>query len=112
MQIRQRIILLIWVVALAVSGEAGTIKAPPKAPQEPIDRMLAKIREGDPKGLIVMELRFYETANDLQIIVNNSFHRAHYQKRLQMTQGLAAAWQQISLTTSVKSALGLPPLSV
>jgi hypothetical protein len=84
------------------TAEAGTKKAPPKAPQEPIDQMLAEIRKGDPKGLIVAELRFYpgiplgNATDDLQIIVTNQFHKAHYQERYQLTQLWAVAWNQIN----------------
>ena len=50
---------LILIVALVVTVEAGTKKAPAKAPKEPIDKMLAEIRKGDPKALIVVGLQFY-----------------------------------------------------
>jgi hypothetical protein len=101
--IRPLMSLLILVVALVVSVEAGTKKAPAKAPLEPIDKMLAKIREGDPKGVIVAELQFYasgmplgQATDDLQIVVTNHFHRAHYQERYQLTQLWAAAWKAIN----------------
>jgi hypothetical protein len=41
---------LILIGALVVIVEAGTKKAPAKAPIEPIDKMLAEIRKGDPKA--------------------------------------------------------------
>lgn len=103
MPIRPLRTLLILIVALVVAVEAGTKKAPAKAPQEPIDQMLAKIRQGDPKGLIVAELQFYASGmplgketDDLQIVVTNHFHRAHYQERYQLTQLWAAAWRAIN----------------
>ena len=53
MPTRQLITSLILIAAFVVTVEAGTKKPPGKAPQEPIDKMLATIRKGDPKGLIV-----------------------------------------------------------
>jgi hypothetical protein len=94
--------LLTLIVALVVTVEGGTKKAPAKAPKEPIDRMLAEIRRGDPKGLIVRELQFYpgiplgKPTDDLQIIVTNDFHRAHYQERYQLTQLWAVAWRELN----------------
>ena len=95
---------LTLLVGLVVTVEAGTKKAPAKAPKEPIDQMLAEIRKGDPKGLIVRELRFYpgiplgKATDDLQIIVTNDFHRAHYQERYQLTQLWAVAWRELNGT--------------
>jgi hypothetical protein len=66
--------------------------------------MLAEIRKGDPKGLIVAQLQFYpgiplgKATDDLQIVVTNDFHRAHYQERYQLTQLWATAWRQLSGT--------------
>jgi hypothetical protein len=101
--IRPLMTLLILVVAFGVAVYAGTKKAPANAPQEPIDKTLAKIRQGDPKGVIVAELRFYasgmpldQATDDLQIVVTNHFHRAHYQERHQLTQLWAAAWREIN----------------
>jgi hypothetical protein len=100
---RSLVTLLILVVTLVVSGEAGTKKVPAKTPQESIDKMLAKIRQGDPKGLIVAEVQFYASGfplgnatDDLQIVVNNTFHGAHYQERYQLTQLWAAGWREIN----------------
>jgi hypothetical protein len=79
------------IVALVGTVEAGSKKAPAKAPKKPIDKMLAFIRQHDPKGAIVRELQFYpgmplgKETDDLQIIVTNNFHRAHYQERYQLT---------------------------
>src|SRR5918992_308500 len=104
MPTRQLITSLILIAAFVVTVEAGTKKPPGKAPQEPIDKMLATIRKGDPKGLIVSELRFYpgiplgKATDDLQIIVTNDFHRAHYQERYQLTQLWAVAWRELNGT--------------
>jgi hypothetical protein len=64
--------------------------------------MMAFIRQHDPKGALVRELRFYpgmplrKETDDLQIIVTNNFHRAHYQERYQLTQAFAIAWQDFN----------------
>jgi hypothetical protein len=95
---------LILIIAFAATVEAGTKKTTPKASQEPIDKMMAEIRKGDPKGLIVAELRFYpgiplrNPTDDLQILVTNDFHRAHYQERYQLTQLWAVAWRELNGT--------------
>src|SRR5262245_7848085 len=87
MPTHQLMTLLIPIIALVVTVGAGTKKAPAKAPKEPIDNMLAEIRKGDPKASIVAGLQFHpgipfaKATDDLQIIVNNDFHRAHYQER-------------------------------
>jgi hypothetical protein len=54
--------------------------------------------------LVVSELRFYpgiplgKATDDLQIVVTNAFHRAHYQERYQLTQLWAAAWRELNGT--------------
>jgi hypothetical protein len=64
------------IVALVVTVEAGT----DRAPKGPIDKMLAEIRKDDPKGFIVAALRSYpgiplgKPTDNLQIIVNNNFY--------------------------------------
>jgi hypothetical protein len=104
MPTRQLLTSLMLIIALVGTVEAGTKKAPAKAPKEPIDKMLAEIRKGDPKGLIVAGLQFYpgiplgKATDDLQIIVNNDFHRAHYQERYQLTQLWAVAWRELNST--------------
>src|SRR4030095_1447559 len=97
---------LTLMLALALTVEAGTKKAPAKAPKEPIKKMMAFIRQYDPKGALVRELRFYpgmplgKETDDLQIIVTNDFHRAHYQERYQLTQVFAVVWQDFNDTES------------
>jgi hypothetical protein len=65
--------------------------------------MLAKIRQGDPKDLIVAELQFYASALPLgiatdgpQSVVNNTSHRVHYPECYQLTQLWTAGWLEIN----------------
>jgi len=97
MRIRPFIPMLLVVVTLVVSVEAGSKKVPAKTPQEPIDKLLATIRHSDPKGLIVAELRPYPAGGfprDLQVVVTNNFFEGTYQQRYQLTQLWTAGWNK------------------
>ena len=99
MHTHQLISLLIVMLALVVSVEAGTKKSPPKEPEvptTPIDRPTATLRQIDPKGQIVGTVRAGEGAHIARIVVTDVFHPSHRQSRLQMPQGFAAAWHEIN----------------
>jgi hypothetical protein len=74
---------LMMMLACVVVVEAGTKKAPPKeppAPLAPLDQLTAKMRQGDPRGLIVTGGLFGDTTDDVSMIATNAFDRAHDQE--------------------------------
>ena len=54
------------------------------------------MRKVDPTGQIIAGVLYGASENEAMIIVTNTFHRAHYQERLQMVQGFAAAWRKFN----------------
>jgi hypothetical protein len=98
MHTRQLITSLILIVALVVSADAGTTSG-----QVPLIQMEKELRLSDPQRLIVSAVQFYgggmppgKPGDDLQIVVQNRFHRSHHQERYQAVQLWTAIWRELN----------------
>jgi hypothetical protein len=86
-------LLLLTTLLLAARAMAGTTQAPPPKSAEPIDHIMAVLKQTDPQRQLVAYVLLGSSPDELTVVVRNTFHRAPYQERLQLTQALGGAWR-------------------
>jgi hypothetical protein len=94
--------VLVLTSLLATSVGAGTTpkRSPPAepspSPKTPVEQFMAKVRELDPKGELIVSAKILDRPPELWVAMTQRYHVAHYQERLQLAQAMGGAWRTIS----------------
>jgi hypothetical protein len=88
--------VLLATMTLAANTGAGPQKAMPPTPTKPMDQLTAQLQKLDPKAAIVRYVLYGDSEDEAKIVVQNAFHHAHYQERLQMAQSFWAMWKKLN----------------
>jgi len=95
-RLRLRLFLVVGLLCafccpMAVLSAPSTSKPPPAA-STPAQQFLTVIRKYDPQKQLVVDATPGRVPDQLVIAVPNTFHRLHYQERLQAAQLLWQVW--------------------
>jgi hypothetical protein len=94
------VVVLIPTMAITADAGAGTKKAPPPTPKTPLDQFNAQLEKLDPKAAIIRYALPGSREDEAMVVVQNAFHRAHYQERLQVAQGLWLMWKKANSSST------------